>query len=108
MRLQPHTDLRTSILRDKGSCHRLLLMVQDDGESGASERAGGGCALDEQAANQVHTATVASMAQAALEALPCVGMSEGSRLMTLCSKCVEVESINFFETTSSFSLLFNL
>ena len=103
MRLQPHTDLRTSILRDKGLCHRLLLMVQDDGE-----RAGGGCALDEQAANQLHTATVASMAQAALEALPCVGMSEGSRLMTLCSKCVEVESINFFETTSSFSLLFNL
>ena len=77
--------------------------VQDDGDSSPNQRAGDGCDghTVEQAANHEGTAVIASIAQAALSALPCGGVSEGSRLMALCRKCIEVRIIGAQGTSAS-------
>ena len=62
----------------------------------------------EQAASHEDPAVIASIAQAALEALPCGGVSEGIRLMALCRKCIEVRLVISQGTSASTSVLSGL
>ena len=73
-----------------------VCFAQGDGDSSLSQRAGEGSdrRLVEQAAKHEGAAAIASIAQAALSALPCGGVSEGTRLMALCRKCIEVRKFS--------------
>ena len=80
---------------------------QDDGNSSPSQRAGdrGDRHIVGEAANHGGAAVTASIAQAALESLPFEGASEGSRLMALCQRCIEVRFVVLQCTCASVSVL---
>ncbi len=89
---------------------KLSRFVQEDGNSSPSQRAGDGCHghTVEEAASHECAAVTSSIAQAALKALPSEGVSEGSRLMALCRKCVEVRFAGLQCTSVSVQVLSSL